>query len=103
VLLAVALTGCIDHRCPKGYDQKGDTCYRKRDAGPDGAVDADAGTDTESDAEGPIGADDASPMDAGNGGDAAPISCGEETRRPACAPPVTTRVSRVALTSMRIR
>ena len=36
VLLSAA--GCVDPKCPSGYDEKGDTCYRRKDAGVDGAT-----------------------------------------------------------------
>lgn len=37
LLFTFVALGCADPRCPKGYSQKGDTCYRIKDAG---AIDA---------------------------------------------------------------
>jgi hypothetical protein len=37
--LAFFAVACIDPKCPKGYNQKGDTCYRMRDAGPEAGAD----------------------------------------------------------------
>jgi hypothetical protein len=77
---AIALAGaCIDPRCPKNYDQRGDTCYRKRDAGEDAAT-PDGGSDAELEA----GAEDAkpdgtsAPDDAAAENDALPAACTAE-------------------------
>jgi hypothetical protein len=62
-MLASAVA-CVDPRCPKGYLQDGDTCYRKKDAGTsEGAV-------VETDAD-PVAVRDASSGDAAQESDAA--------------------------------
>jgi hypothetical protein len=45
IAAALLSTGCSDPQCPRGYDQKGDTCYRIKDAGRDdaGTEDGDGG------------------------------------------------------------
>jgi hypothetical protein len=37
LLFTFVTLGCVDPRCPRGYDKRGDTCYRMKDAG---AIDA---------------------------------------------------------------
>jgi hypothetical protein len=70
-VLALCAVGCIDPKCPKGYNQKGDTCYRIRDAGPEagaGEDDAevhDGGSDLEG-SEDDAGPESGAPIDAGS-------------------------------------
>ena len=33
VLIALVSSACVEHKCPKGYREEGDTCYRINDAG----------------------------------------------------------------------
>lgn len=81
IALAVFGVACIDPKCPKGYDQKGDRCYRIRDAGLDaGVADGDAeaagaGSEPE-DPEDDASLDHATTMDAGSSAtDAAEDPC----------------------------
>jgi hypothetical protein len=72
--LAAYAVACIDPKCPKGYNKKGDTCYRIRDAGADGdAAESEAdvhdgGGDLQDSAD-DAGPENAAPMDAGPCGD----------------------------------
>jgi hypothetical protein len=67
ISMLVAGAACADPRCPKGYWQYGDTCYRMKDAG------ASAGTTLEPDAD-PAIVRDASSAGPGQGVDAAGLS-----------------------------
>jgi hypothetical protein len=72
VWVACSAAACSEPRCPKGYDQRGDRCYRIRDAGEDGGATADAESDPQEDAQG---------ADAENA-DAEDADAGEVDRRP---------------------
>jgi hypothetical protein len=86
IWLAAAATACVEPRCPKGYDQKEDRCYRIKDAGTDGATEGDSGSD-EGDSGGDSGSDEGDD-DAGDddAGDNSADSGGEiEASLPSCS------------------
>jgi hypothetical protein len=79
VWLAAAAAACSEPRCPRGYDKRGDTCYRIKDAGPDVGTEVDLDDGGGDDDGGEDLDEDRSPVSTGDAGRGLELDGGNES------------------------